>query len=124
MYGKLDRYPIDMEIESSMIGYWGKIVTRKGNKYVHIIYQALHKQDTNNNYQSPWVREIHNILTVCGLGNLFHAVSPNFTVNWLRQVLTEACMISSLTTGRRKFVRKKHVFCVDHLKRNLYLKST
>ena len=43
-----------------------------------------------NEFESPWLREIHNILNICGLGNLFYVETPNFSVKWLQARVTRS----------------------------------
>ena len=41
VYGELGRFPIDIAIKTQVVGYWGRFVTGKKEKYAYTIYQLF-----------------------------------------------------------------------------------
>ncbi len=86
VYGELGEYPVDVIINTRMIGYWSRLVTGKATKLRMIMYTSLLYLDLNNRYSSPWICHIRDILNSCGMSGIWlnqHVNNPE----WLKKAV-------------------------------------
>ena len=71
VYGELGEYPLDVIINTRMLGFWSRLITGKATKLSMIMYQNLVYLDSTNRYSSPWICHIRNILNSCGMSGIW-----------------------------------------------------
>lgn len=71
IYGELGIYPLQMNIDKRLIGYWFRILNKEESTYVHIIYNIVFRLYTLNEYKCKWLCKIKNILDDCGLSYMW-----------------------------------------------------
>uniref|UniRef100_A0A0N7ZBB2 Reverse transcriptase domain-containing protein n=1 Tax=Scylla olivacea TaxID=85551 RepID=A0A0N7ZBB2_SCYOL len=86
VYGELGEYPIDIVINTRMIGYWSRLITGKTTKLSMIMYKSLLHLDSTGMYSSPWICHIRNILNNCGMSGIWMDQQTN-NPEWLRKAV-------------------------------------
>ncbi len=84
VYGELGEYPVDVIINTRMIGYWSRLITGKATKLSMIMYTRLLYLESNNRYSSPWICDIRDILNSCGMSGIWLDQQVNHP-EWLKK---------------------------------------
>lgn len=86
VYGELGEYPIDININTRMVGYWSRLITGKTSKLSRKIYLCMLHLDSTGSYSSPWINHVKNILNNCGMsGFLLYQQVDN--PEWLKKAV-------------------------------------
>ena len=88
VYGELGAYPMQLYVHSRMVNFWSKLVNEKESKLSSIMYKYTYYHFVRNQYQSPWVVAIKNILNSTGFSNLWE-FQGNFSQKWLNMSLKQ-----------------------------------
>ena len=67
VYGELGRFPLVIDIQKRLIGYWARLITGKSTKLSKVMYDCLLHLYSAGIYDSPWLLRIKQILDTCGL---------------------------------------------------------
>jgi hypothetical protein len=82
IYEELGIYPMSVYIELRMIIFWSKIVNGNDSKIANILYKYMFLKNSQNQYQSDWLKCFKNILDRCGYSNVWIS-QGNVNPNWL-----------------------------------------
>ena len=66
LHAELGRHPIQINIKSSMIGFWLSIVNGKESKLSKLLYSMMLKEHEKGSYNFKWIRCINDILVAVG----------------------------------------------------------
>ena len=97
VYGELGEYPIDIIINTRMIGCWSRLITGKTTKLSMIMYTSLLYLDSIGMYSSPWINHIRNILNSCGMSGIWIDQQVN-NPEWLRKAVERKLKDQWITT--------------------------
>ena len=75
IYGELGVKPIAIDIKTSIISFWSKLVSHDGNKVSDSMYQILFHMHKNKMIKSEYINNIKTILNTCGYSGLWEAQS-------------------------------------------------
>ena len=70
-YGELGRQPLSCKIYSRMLNYWAKISEERGTKLTHLMYRIVLNLHRANEFHSPWLLKIKNLLDITGNSELW-----------------------------------------------------
>ncbi|MCU7800877.1 MAG: reverse transcriptase family protein [gamma proteobacterium symbiont of Lucinoma myriamae] len=73
IHAELGRMPLDININSRMIGYWISVVNSNQLKLSKQLYNILLNETISGNYEHKWITSIKQILTSVGRMDLFNA---------------------------------------------------
>ena len=65
IYGELSRYPIDIAVKSTMIGFWQRIINGKRDNFSDKLYKILLVMHHRDFFHSKWLLSIKNVLHEC-----------------------------------------------------------
>ena len=86
VYGEAGRKPLSIIVKTRMVCYWHKISTGAVNKLSYKITFFLRKLHEQNQYSSPWLKNIEQILNTCGMSNVW--LNPDIiNHNWLKKAI-------------------------------------
>ena len=71
VYGELGEYPVEVIINTIMIGYWSSLIISKTTKLSMLMNTSLLFLDSTGMYSSPWINHIRNILNNCGMSGIW-----------------------------------------------------
>ena len=83
VYGELGRFPLVIDIQKRLIGYWARLITGKSTKLSKVMYDCLLHLYSAGIYESPWLLRIKQILDTCGLSYVWQEQS-NISIEWLK----------------------------------------
>lgn len=121
VYGELGEFPIAVDINLAMIGYWTRLITGKTTKLSYVMYKCLLHLDQAGLFTSPWLNHIKSICNNCGLSGVWLtqnvidprgfklAVERQLKDQWVTQWnehLTNKAICSTYRTY-------KSVFCIE-----------
>lgn len=92
VYGDLGEFPIDVTINTRMIGYWSRLLTGKTTKLSTIMYKCLLHLDSTGIYSSQWITHIRTILNNCGMSGIWldqHVNNPLWLKNAVERKLKD-----------------------------------
>ena len=75
LYGELGRYPIDLIVESRMIGFWQRIVNGKSAKISNKLYSILLSMHKSGLFHSKWLMTVKNTLPDNGFEHIWDSHS-------------------------------------------------
>ena len=75
IYGELGRYPIDLDIKTRLISFWGRLNSGKETKLSYILYKLCYHMSINDNVNFSWLNRIKTILNECGIPNVWETQS-------------------------------------------------
>ena len=75
VYDEAGKKPLSIVVKARMICYWHKTVTGADNKLSYKMTYFLGKLHEQNQYSSPWLKNIEHILNTCGRTNFW--LNPN-----------------------------------------------
>ena len=86
VYGEAGKKPLSIIVKTRMICYWHKVTTGAKNKLSYKMTYFLRKLHEQNQYSSPWLKNIEQILNTCGMTNVW--LNPNSVKhNWLKNAI-------------------------------------
>ena len=90
VYGELGATLIEEYINNRIINFWFRIATGDDNKITTILYRFIKHLYDQNIYQSPWLKNVNNLLNSSGMSNIF--IRPK-CVNgtWLKEAYKLRC---------------------------------
>ena len=68
LYAESGRYPLEITIQTRMIGYWARLITGNHNKISYQLYSYMLKTD---NLNSKWISKIQATLNQCGMHDVW-----------------------------------------------------
>ena len=71
VYGETGRTPLSIIIKTRMVCFWHKTLTGINTKLSYRLLYLLNKLNENNSYQSPWLKNVEEILTSCNMRNIW-----------------------------------------------------
>ena len=77
IHEELGRHPIQINIQSRMIGVWLSIVNGKESKLSKLLYSMMLKEHEMGSYNFKWIRCINDILVAVGRPDLFKTEPVN-----------------------------------------------
>jgi hypothetical protein len=83
IYGKLMRYPLEIDIKSRIVSFWAKLLSGKELKLSKIIYNLYYCMSIKTVEHFTWLDNVKNILKECEFAYIWNTqtfVDPN----WLR----------------------------------------
>ena len=74
IYGELERYPIEIDVNVRIISFWTKLCCGKESKLSAIIYKLCYQMSVVDRCTFLWLNEISNkiILNECGMSNIWN----------------------------------------------------
>ncbi len=97
VYGELGEYPIEVAINTRMIGYWSRLITGKATKLSMIMYASLLHLHSTNRYSSPWICHIRDVLNNCGMSGIWLDQQVN-NPEWLKKAVERKLKDQWITT--------------------------
>ena len=86
VYGEAGKKPLSIIVKTRMICYWHKVTTGTENKLSYKMTYLLRKLHEQDQYSSPWLKNIEQILNTCGMTNVW--LDPNsIDHNWLKKAI-------------------------------------
>ena len=79
--GELGTYPLEIIINTRIIGFWTRLVKGIQNKFSYRLYTLLCRL----NDASPWLKNIKTILNNSGLTYIWNSQCTDTNVDWLKQ---------------------------------------
>ena len=77
LHAESGRHPIQINIKSTILGFWLSIVNRKESKLSKLLYSIMLKEHEKGFYNFKWIRCINDILITVGRPDLFKAEPVN-----------------------------------------------
>jgi len=71
VYGETGRTPLHVSIETRMVCFWHKIITGVNTKLSYRLLYLLNKLKEQNQYSSPWLKKVQEILESCNMTNIW-----------------------------------------------------
>ena len=89
VYGETGRTKLSVIIKTRMISYWHKISTGINTKLSYRLLYLLNKlNEQNNKFSSPWLNDIEQTLSSCGMRNVW--MNPKlFKLNQVKKEITQ-----------------------------------
>ena len=91
VYGEIGRTPLYILIQTRMVCFWHKIQTGLNTKLSYRLLYLLNNLNERNQYSSPWLKKIEQILDSCNMRNIWlnpKSCKPNQLRNAVTQQLT------------------------------------
>ena len=67
IYGEVGKLPIQVTADKYLISYWLRLLNKDENTLAHIIYMIALNVFLRNEYQTPWLCKVKDIVDTCGL---------------------------------------------------------
>ena len=83
VYGKLGRYPMEIQIKTRMITYCLRLINGKDKKYAKLLYELGFKLQQENRGNIGWFENIKSFLNHSGLCNIWLERTTHST-KWLK----------------------------------------
>ena len=84
VYGETGTTPLSVIIETRMVCFWHKISTGLNTKLSYKLLYLLKNLDNENQYSSPWLKNIERILNSCNMTHVW--LNPNlYQLSWLKK---------------------------------------
>ena len=88
VYGELGRYPLRIEVNKRVIGYWGSLLKGKETKFSRTMYDCLFNLSVAGVYTAPWISHVRQVLDECGLSYMWLEQSCE-NVNWTKAIVEQ-----------------------------------
>ena len=117
VYGETGRTPLHVSIKTRMVCFWHKIITGLNTKLSYRLLYLLNKLKEQNQYSSPWLKKVQEILESCNMTNIWQnpkSIKPNHLRKSLTKQLTNKYKLKWLS----EMEKRAHVEYTEHLKQN------
>ncbi len=125
VYGELGIQPLECEIKSRMIGYWGKVITGKAVKFSSILYMISRQKQSTSVFTSHWNTKIEHILNETGFSYIWQQHDPSTSYLQKRHEIRQRIYDQSLQnikSDEENSMKKKHYMLLkDDWKQEKYL---
>ena len=111
IYGELGLKPLQHEIKSRMVKYWGKLISGGKNKLTNIIYNVLRARYDDQTVPSKWLDTVKRILEETGYNCLWLSPTPEYDYPYaFSEIKTrmEDQSTQAVQSDRENSSRKRH----------------
>ena len=113
IYGELGLLPLDVDIKTRMISFWGRLMTGNKRKLAYILYKSLKDETSEEDRFSKWINHVKKILQNTGY-NYFWLYQENLLTNFPKTELKQR-----LRDQHEQIIRSMDDF--SHKKKNYLL---
>jgi hypothetical protein len=92
IYGELGRYPYVLDVKIRILSFWLKLLFGKESKLSLMIYRLCFEMYTVNDANLPWLNNVHNIITECGLAYIWNTrtfIISDWFISLVQQTLKD-----------------------------------
>ena len=124
VYGELGIQPLESQIKSRMIGYWGKLVTFSPDKFCFLMYTVSWGKE----YTSKWNNKVQDILNETGFGYLWQQTNAgSLTIGKIQEIkqrISDQCLQKlksndSCSTKKTQYLLLKEDWKIEKYLENL-----
>ena len=90
IYGELDRYPVEIDINIIIISFQAKLICGKQSKISCIMHNLSHHLYSQPNIDMKWIQFFDKILNETVFSNIWQTQTYK-SIEWLKQSINKLC---------------------------------